>query len=201
METLLKDKTGRQLSTSEATQKVMNRSISVLTELAVYIVYILSFFPSHVLRKLLLQLAGMKIGKGSTIHMGIKYYEFQHTEIGDDSIIGEGTVLDGRDNLIIGNHVDIASEVMIYNAEHDVHAPDFGPLSEPVIIEDFVFIGPRAIILPGVTIHEGAVVGAGAVVTKDVLPYTICAGVPAREIGKRNNNRSKYILGRAQLFR
>jgi maltose O-acetyltransferase len=109
--------------------------------------------------------------------------------------------LDGRDKLVIGNHVDFASEVMIYNAQHDINSEKFNAITAPVIIEDYVFIGPRVIILPGVTIHKGAVVGAGAVVTKDVLEFTIVGGVPAKEIGQRQNKNPNYKLGRAAWFR
>ena len=64
-----------------------------------------------------------------------------------------------------------------------------------------MFIGPRAIILPGVTIKRGAVVGAGAVVTKDVEEFKIVGGVPAKEIGERQNKNPNYKLGRAAWFR
>jgi len=73
-------------------------------------------------------------------------------------------------------------------------------LEEKVVIEDYVFIGPRAIILPGVTIGKGAVVAAGAVVTKSVEPHTIVAGVPAREIAQRKITNYNYRLGRPRLF-
>ena len=108
--------------------------------------------------------------------------------------------MDGRDKLFIGDHVDIASEVMIYNAEHDVQSNDFRAVKKPVEISDYVFIGPRAIILPGVKIGKGGVVGAGAVVTKDVEDYSIVGGVPAKEIGQRIKNLN-YKLGRAAWFR
>src|SRR5581483_1613814 len=116
-------------------------------------------------------------------------------------IIGEGVVLDGRDELTIGNHVDIASEVMIYNGEHDLNDPNFRGVFSPVKIEDYVFIGPRVIILPGITIKKGAVVGAGAVVTKDVPEFQIVGGVPAKIIGERKNKNPNYKLGRAAWFR
>jgi len=143
----------------------------------------------------------MKIGNGSTIHTGARFYNPRNIEIGDDSIVGEGAVLDGRDTLIIGNHVDIASEVMIYNSEHDVQDSAFQAKTAPVEISDYVFIGPRAIILPGIKIGKGAVVGAGAVVTKDVESFTIVGGVPAKVIGERKNKDPNYRLGRAAWFR
>jgi maltose O-acetyltransferase len=115
--------------------------------------------------------------------------------------VGEKATLDGRARLSIGDHVDIASEVMIYNAEHDLNDPHFKAIQAPVTIGDYVFIGPRAIILPGVTIGRGAVVAAGAVVTKDVPEFTIVGGVPAKEIGERSLKDPQYRLGRAAWFR
>jgi maltose O-acetyltransferase len=89
---------------------------------------------------------------------------------------------------------------MVYNSEHDLSDSNFKATSEPVYIKDYVFIGPRAIILPGVTINKGAVVGAGAVVTKDVGEYSIVGGVPAKVIGERTNKKPSYKLGRPRLF-
>lgn len=134
--------------------------------------------------------------------MFASFYNPYNIKIGYDTIIGEWAVLDGRAPLLIGDHVDIASNVMIYNAEHNVHSNDFTKATMgKVIIEDYVFIGPRAIILPGVTLGRGSVVGAGAVVTKDVTPLTIVGGVPAKEIGQRQGESLNYKLGRAAWFR
>ena len=181
--------------------RIIRRVITVILEFEVMILHLVGFFPSHHIRRFFYRMGGIKIGKGSTIHMGARFYDPRNIEIGNDSIIGEGAVLDGRDKLIIGSHVDIASEVMIYNAEHDVQNKDFNAVKKPVIIEDYVFIGPRSIILPGVKIGKGAVVGAGAVVTKDVERYLIVGGIPAMKIGERNIKDPQYKLGRAAWFR
>ena len=137
--------------------------------------------------------------------MQAKFYKPSGIHIGKDTIIGEGVVLDGRAKVTIGDHVDIASEVMIYSSQHDMHSNSFAEIesviSKEVSIEDYVFIGPRAIILPGVTIKEGAVVGAGAVVTKDVESHMIVGGVPAKVIGEREEKNLTYRLGRAAWFR
>ena len=101
----------------------------------------------------------------------------------------------------ICNHVDFATGVMVYNSQHDLASDDFRAESGPVTIEDYVFVGPRAIILPGVTIGKGAVVAAGAVVTKDVNAFEIVGGVPAKVIGERKNKDLYYKLGRAAWFR
>ncbi|HLL60980.1 MAG TPA: acyltransferase [Candidatus Nitrosocosmicus sp.] len=197
----MKDKTGRELSTEETLQKATNRIYNIWLEFIIYLLHLVGHIPSHLLRKFCYRLAGMKIGNGTTIHMGARFYNPANLFIGNDTIIGEFSVLDGREILKIGDHVDIASEVMIYNSEHDINDGDFKPIEGPVNIEDYVFIGPRAIILPGVTIGKGAVVAAGAVVTKNVPPFSIVGGIPAKEIGERKNKELKYILGRARLFR
>lgn len=181
--------------------KAVRRATTILLELEVMILHLVGCIPSHYLRRFFYRIAGIKIGNGSTIHMGARFYDPRNIEIGKDSIIGEEAVLDGRDKLIIGNHVDMASEVMIYNSEHNVQSSDFEAVTSPVIIEDYVFIGPRAIILPGVKIGKGAVIGAGAVVTKDVESFAIVGGVPAKVIGERKNKNLSYKLGRAAWFR
>lgn len=198
---MIKDRTGRELSFSEVVQKVVNRIGNILLELWVFVLHLVGFIPSHHIRRFFYRLAGIRIGRGSTIHMGARFYDPQNIQIGEDSIVGEGVVLDGRDKLIIGNHVDIASEVMIYNSEHDVDSEDFHALSSKVVIGDYVFIGPRAIILPGITVGEGAVIAAGAVVTKNVVPYEIVGGVPAKVIRERRLKNPHYKLGRAAWFR
>ena len=186
-------------------KKIWNRIKTVFTEIVVFKLYVIGYFPSHHVRRFFYRLCGIKIGRGSAIHMGVRFYNPIHIKIGKDTIIGEEAVLDGRAKLKIGDHVDIASEVMIYNSQHDINEVDFASNEKvelgDVSIGDYVFIGPRAIILPGVTIGKGAVVGAGAVVTRDVSEFSIVGGVPAKEIGKRELKDPHYKLGRAAWFR
>lgn len=163
--------------------------------------------PLHQFRLFFYRLSGMKIGAGSRIHMRGRIYDPRHIIIGEDTIIGERVTLDGRKQLLnseggleIGDHVDIASEVMIWTSQHDLKSPEWHAMEAKVVIEDYVFLGPRTIILPGVKIGRGAVVAAGAVVTKDVEPLAIVAGVPAKKIGERPVSQLNYRLGRARWF-
>ena len=197
----MKDKHGKVLTVSEVFRKVVIRVENILLEFLVFILHFIGYIPFHCIRRFFYRLAGIKIGKGSAIHMGARFYDPRNIIIGDDSILGEGIVLDGRAQLTIGNHVDIASGVMIYNSEHDTENEYFQAENKPVIIEDYAFIGPRAIILPGIKIGKGAIVAAGAVVTKEVAPYAIVGGVPAKIIGERKNKNLNYKLGRARWFR
>jgi len=183
-------------------RRIVRRIKTVLLEtINGFLIWVVGFTPSHHFRRFFYRLFGMRIGKGSTIHMAASIYNASKITIGEDSIIGEWAVLDGRDTLTIGDHVDIATGVMIYNSEHDINDEDFKSTNAPVTIEDYVFIGPRAIILPGVNIKKGAIVAAGAVVTKDVDEFTIVGGIPAKPIGERQNKNPNYKLGRAAWFR
>ncbi len=198
---MFKDKHGNTLSLTQVLEKIKRRIQTILLEFELYLLHLIGKIPSHHIRRFFYRLAGIQIGKGSSMHMYLRFYNPAGIKIGKDSIIGEFCVLDGRDKLIIGDHVDIASEVMIYNSEHDINDKYFSPITAPVVIEDYVFIGPRAIILPGVKIGKGAVVAAGAVVTKDVPPFAIVGGVPAKIIGERRLKKPSYRLGRAAWFR
>lgn len=181
--------------------RVIRRIKAILLEFELMLLRLIGHVPIHHLRRFFYRLVGIRIGKGSTVHMWASFYNPSNIKIGKDTIIGEKAVLDGRDKLVIGDHVDIASEVMIYNAEHDINDVDFKAVSAPVQIEDYVFIGPRVIILPGVKIGKGAVVAAGAVVTSDIDDYQVVGGVPAKIISERKLKDLNYKLGRAAWFR
>ncbi|MCH7641116.1 acyltransferase, partial [Patescibacteria group bacterium] len=195
------DKHGNQLESGSALKKALVRVYNWWFDFKLFVIHLISLHvPFYRIRKLVFLLAGVTIGKGTTIHMGCKFFEPGGVTIGEDTKVGDQAFLDGRAPLTIGNHVDIASEVMIYNSEHDLGSLDFKAIEEPVEIGDYVFVGPRVTILPGVKIGKGAVVAAGAVVIKNIPNYAIVGGVPAKIIGERANKNLKYKLGRARLF-
>ena len=197
---LFADRMGKPLTPDQAFWKILYRMWNWVLDFELLAVTWTGFVPSHLFRLLFYRMAGVKIGRGSRIHTGARFFYPANVVIGRDSIIGDNAFLDGRDKLTIGDHTDIASGVMVYNSEHDVHSEDFRAITAPVEIGDYVFIGPRAIILPGVKIGKGAVVGAGAVVTRDIGNFKIVGGVPAEVIGERGNKDPRYRLGRARLF-
>jgi len=197
---VFKDRMGRELTLGQALPKITNRFYNYWLDFKIMLLRWVGHIPSHLIRKFFYRIAGLKLGRSSTIHMWASFFEPKNISIGEDTIVGDHAFLDGRATLEIGNHVDIASSVMIYNSEHDIEKDDFSAIEETVVIGDYVFIGPRVIILPGVKVGKGAVVAAGAVVTKDVPSFTIVGGVPAKVIGQLKNRKPKYRLGRARLF-
>lgn len=130
---------------------------------------------------------------GADIRAGVNLH------IGSGSIIGENAILDARNGIIIGRNVNFSSEVHIWTEQHSHSNPDFACVSDSsfcVRIHDRAWIGPRVTILHSVTIGEGAVVAAGAVVAKDVPPFAIVAGVPARIIGERSRDLRYELEGK-----
>ncbi len=159
----------------------------ILLELRMYFAnYVITHVPSHAIRLLYYrQVLRFKVGDESAILMGTTFEAPGRLTIGAGSTVNKDCLLDSRGTLSIGDSVSISSGVTILTAEHDVQSRSFAGREEPVRVESHVFIGTRALILPGVTLGTGAVVAAGAVVTKSVPPYTIVGGVPAKTIGKR----------------
>jgi acetyltransferase-like isoleucine patch superfamily enzyme len=136
---------------------------------------------------------GIQIGEGSAILMDLYIHIRGRARpgrpgiaIGRGTVINQGCCLDGRGGLTIGDNVDLSPGAWVLTDSHDIHDPLFTETLAPVRIADHAWIGSRALVLPGVTIGEGAVVAAGAVVARDVAPYSVVAGVPARPVGTRS---------------
>ncbi len=194
------DRMGTKLSLNDIMKKGLTRLENYWLDFEIAFLDCIGDIRIWSVRKYFYEIAGVKIGKDSKFYFKTRFYNPKNIEVGEASLIGDNCFLDGRRKIKIGNHVDIASQVLIYNEEHNVHSEKFEATSGTVEIGDYVFIGPRVIVLPGVKIGRGAVVAAGAVVTHDVLENSIVGGVPAKEIGVRKVKDLNYRLGRARLF-
>lgn len=153
-------------------------------------------FPNHrtgkKMRGSLCHFIFRKSGKNINVERMAYFGTGKNIELGSNSGIGIRAQIWGVDvgELIVGDNVMMAPEVMILTLGHrhdNIETPmcSQGRYATKVIIEDDVWIGVRAIVLPGVKIGKGSIVGAGAVVTKDVPPYTVVGGVPAKVIKMR----------------
>lgn len=149
---------------------------------------ILPHIPFWSLRRFYLRIVGVKVGKGSFVMKKNYIFRPSNLKIGMFTHINRGCLLDARGGISIGNSVSISHNVNIVTGGHNYQSESFEGKFEPIIIEDYVWIGVGATILQGVRIGKGAVVCAGAVITKDVLEYDVVGGVPAHKIGTRNGN-------------
>lgn len=168
--------------------------------------HLVNHIPSYIVRHgWYRHVLGWQIGSKASILMG------QHVQAGSRATwkkvsIGAGTVINRAcllyttGGLFIGDQVSIGAGVWLVTGSHDMNDPQFPDFYKPIIIERHVWIGMRATILGGVTIGEGAVVMAGAVVTHDVPPYAVVGGVPAKVVRERALRNPSYALDFRPLF-
>ena len=146
------------------------------------------------LRLFLYRRVGMKVGEGCVIRRGVYLASPNELQVGDGSFIGRaGLYCTG--GVKIGRNVNISDGVVVITAKHDINSPRFEATYEPIEIKDWAWLATNAIVLAGVTIGEGAVVAAGAVVTRDVPAYSVVGGNPATVIGERKKQQFEYVPG------
>ena len=179
----------------------------VLAAIARYMTnHVISHIPSYTLRRVWYRnVLGWSIGPHVYILMG-QYVQMagvvssgKKVSIGHDTMINYGCLLYTTGGLIIGHHVNIGAGVWLVTGTHDINDPHFCDTYKPIAIGNFAWIGMRATILSGVTIGEGAIVMAGAVVTRDVPPFAIVGGVPAKVV-KQREQRDLSFSTHHQLF-
>ncbi|MEO9894567.1 acyltransferase [Aurantibacter sp.] len=127
-----------------------------------------------------------KIGNKNSIFLNCNFDSSSGLKLENNCVINAKCRFDTRGGISIGSNVSISEEVVLLTAYHDPNTSDFYGKINGIRIEDYVWIGTRAMILPGVTLQKGSLVAAGAVVTKSVPPFEIWGGVPAKKIGERN---------------
>lgn len=183
--------------------KKMNKS-EIKTQLTYIIGYIynniVTYIPSHKLRNAALRMMGAKIGSESRIDMKTIIRRPTRLSMGNHVHINSDCIIQALAPIVIGNNVTISFRTSIIAGSHDIDSPDFKGDHHPICIEDYVFIGANSTILNNVIIGKGAVVCAGAVVTKNVAPYTIVGGVPAKKIGERSRDLHYTVLGNESYF-
>ena len=155
---------------------------------------ILPHIPFWTLRRWYLRRLGACIGKGSFVMKKCYLLNPNRLTMGAYSHVNRGCTIDARGDITIGNNVSISHGAYIMTGSHDHRAKDFIGQFLPIQIDDYVWIGVGAIVLQGVHIGKGAVVCAGAVVTKDVGDYEIVGGVPAKVIGNRPHDLDYHCL-------
>jgi acetyltransferase-like isoleucine patch superfamily enzyme len=151
------------------------------------------------LRPLLYRACGFQIDATATLQGGVRFFHIGRLAVGEGSLVNRGVLLDNRSGITIGRHVSIAHDSRIYSLGHDPHDAGFAARGRPVRIDDHAVVFAGAMIMPGVHLGRGAVVMAGAVVTKDVPPLRMVGGNPACDIGPRQLD-PQYRLKRRYWF-
>lgn len=157
---------------------------------------LITLIPLPSVRMFLLKLNGVRLAgpRRGTIMMHTEVWAPAKLTLGCGAIVGRHVLLDARGGIAIGDDVNISSYCRLQTAKHEINSRDFVDSYAPIVVDRKAWLGTGATVLGGVTIGEGAIVAAGAVVTKDVDPYQVVGGVPARPIGERSRDLD-YELG------
>ncbi len=139
----------------------------------------------HKWRNLLLKFFGAKIGEGSIVHSSVRIWAPWNLDIGRRTAVGPGAIFYNPAKIILGNKITISQRAHLCAASHDYTDKAHPLITKPIVVNDFSWVAAEAFVAFGVTIGEGAIVGARAVVSKDVEPWTVVAGNPAKFIKRR----------------
>ncbi|MDU7028122.1 acyltransferase [Robinsoniella peoriensis] len=151
--------------------------------------------PSRHLRKWFYYLLGAEIGKNTVLCRRVEVLLPRGLCIANNVAVGWFAELDARGGITINHDTNISSHVKLITGSHDVDDPDYTADFEPISVGHHCWIGTAAIVLQGVSIGDGAVIAAGAVVTKDIPSYEVWGGVPAKFIRKRETVDSYHVNG------
>lgn len=157
------------------------------------------WLPGSAHRALLLRLFGAKLGNGVVFKPRLRVKFPWRLQIGDHVWLGEGVWIDNLDTVIIGNHVCVSQGAYFCTGSHDMNADAFDLEVKPIRLADHVWICARATVGPGVTVGEGAILALGGVATRDLLPWCVYGGVPARPIANRSDPRLRQRCQRQSL--
>ena len=145
-----------------------------------------SWNPSSGIRVFLLRLFGAQIGKGVVIKPSVNIKFPWKLQVGDHVWIGEKVWIDNLAPVTIASHVCLSQEAFLLTGNHDYKAASFDLITQPIILDEGVWIGARAVVCPGVTCGSHSVLTVGSVATKDMEPWHIYSGNPAQPVKERS---------------
>jgi len=167
-----------------------NRSFAYLALRGAWACFRPAFWPGtprrlSFLRILLLRLFGARIGSRSLVCGGVRVWEPWSLTMGRFSVLGDNVDVYNLAPISIGSNVVVSQRAFLCSASHDYKNTAFPLFAKPIIIHDNAWIAAQSYVGPGVTIGNGAVIGACSVVTRDMPDWMICAGNPCRPIKPR----------------
>ncbi len=143
--------------------------------------------PLHNWRIWVLRRFGASIGKNNFVYPDCKIWAPWLLETNDVVTIGPGVEIYNPAGVFLGQHVILSQDAFICGATHDYNSKDFTYLMKKIVVEQYAWICAKSIVLPGVRCAEGSVLGAGSVTSRNMEPWTVYAGNPAKEVKKRYN--------------
>jgi putative colanic acid biosynthesis acetyltransferase WcaF len=144
-----------------------------------------SWIPFMALKIIILKFFGATIGKGLVIKPSVNIKFPWKLTIGNNVWIGENVWIDNLDKVTIGDNVCISQGALLLTGNHDYTLPTFDYKNAPISLEDGVWLGAKSVVCPGVICKSHSILGVGSIATKNLEPYTICQGNPAKEVRKR----------------
>jgi putative colanic acid biosynthesis acetyltransferase WcaF len=142
--------------------------------------------PFHGTRAAILKIFGAKIGKGSHVYPGVKIWAPWNLEVGEEAGIANGVILYTQGRIVIGKRAVVSQGSHLCSGTHDYEKAGMPLICKPITIGDYAWVTTEVFIHPGVTVGDGAVIGARSVVNRDVPEWTVCSGHPCKPIKPRN---------------
>ena len=169
-----------------ASFSLQNRAARVAWNFICLLLFRFSPRPLHAWRSFLLRCFGAKVGRSVHVYPGVKIWAPWNLQLGDEAGIASGAILYSQGRIMIGRRAVISQGAHLVAGTHDYTKAGFPLITKPIIIHDQVWVAAEAFIHPGVTIGEGAVIGARSVVTKDMPAWMVCAGNPCQPVKQRS---------------
>lgn len=160
-----------------------------LTRVAWYLInaaFFASYFPFNGVKLFLLRLFGAAIGRGVVVKPAVSIKYPWKLRIGDHSWIGEKVWIDNLAPVTIGSNCCVSQGALLLTGNHDYSKTTFDLIVKDIVLEDGAWVGAKAVVCPGVTIHSHAVLSAGSVATQNLDAYSIYQGNPALKVRERS---------------
>lgn len=163
-----------------------NRAARAAWGLACILLFRYSPRPLHAWRSMVLRLFGARIGRNCRIYPATRIWAPWNLECEDLVAIADGAEIYNAARVTLGSHSIVSQDAYLCAATHDHNLAEFPMICRPIRIGAYAWVAARATVLPGVTLGEGAVLGLGSIATRDLPPWSVAAGVPARRVGNRS---------------
>jgi putative colanic acid biosynthesis acetyltransferase WcaF len=150
--------------------------------------------PFHRWRAFLLRCFGAKLGKSCRIYGRARIWAPWNLTCDDLATIGDETIIYNPEQITLGSHAIVSQQAYLCGATHDYEDPAFPLIAFPISVGPYAWICARATVQPGVSVGEGAVLALGSIATRDLEPWTVYAGVPARKVKQRTRHEAQISV-------